>query len=230
MKFQEQRFQLAIKAGCAENAALFWMYRGFYRLSEILIRLRVNANQITFLSLGLSLAALGVLFVNQPILFLLLWIFGVGLDLCDGMVARLTGKNNDGPVDLDSLCDLIKIGTSCLAIQLYWDSRIISLTITVFLVLLIVHRHLNSVRNARVLLLKSRPVSSALKSSDFRGQKPRGFRAYVLVPFATFDAHSLLLIAITPVSSLVSLLTFTYFSAVLSVQILRIFQRSMGKG
>ncbi len=88
-----------------------------------LARTGVTPNQVTFVGLGLALAASIALCFGSPITAGLLYWAGGSLDMVDGILARLTGRESTFGAFLDSVLDRVGEGALLLAVAYHFAAE-----------------------------------------------------------------------------------------------------------
>lgn len=88
-----------------------------------LARSGVTPNQVTFLGLGLALAASIALCLGSPITAGLLFWAGGSLDMVDGILARLTGRESTFGAFLDSVLDRVGEGALLAAVAYHFAAE-----------------------------------------------------------------------------------------------------------
>ena len=216
---------VAIKRTAKENMALYGMYLLCLPAAIALRRLKVSPNQITLLSLLLAAMSFSFLLHEKRILFVVAWLCSILLDLCDGMVARLSKKISQHKIDVDQLADLLKIISLIAVSQLVWESTTVAVLSCVFLGTIILHRVVSSAVEATVESTASdRSVDQG--HGLWRPASGRQLRSFILVPAGTFDAHSLMLFVVIPYSERAYSTVLGYVGLVLAIQTFRSVRKS----
>ena len=98
-----------------------------FPLAKLLAKCNVHPNIITLTSNVLVVISFYFLFSQEIILFIVFWITAEVFDICDGTVARLTGKTSESGAFFDHFSDQVKIFLFFICISLYFKSEIITL-------------------------------------------------------------------------------------------------------
>ena len=91
------------------NPIQFVLYAIAYPLALIFKKFHISPNQLTFLSVLLTVLAVVFLIEKDQLLFLLYWTAAYILDYTDGTLARMTKKIGNSALRLDHFCDQLKI-------------------------------------------------------------------------------------------------------------------------
>ena len=107
-------------------------------LAFVFIKMKVNPNHLTTMSNISVLASFYFIFFNYHfVYFFLLWMLGLFLDICDGIVARETNQKTSQGSFYDHFTDQIKILLLLLCVGIYYHESTIwiltFLTSTLFL-------------------------------------------------------------------------------------------------
>jgi len=124
----------ANKTAISENWILRWMYIVTYPIAVFLTRCNLTPNQITTLSLiSAILAFISIVWVDNLIWYAFFWSLAVLFDLCDGVVARMTGQVSKSALNFDSMSDIFKICLVSLGLSIRSSSEIVWILVFIFI-------------------------------------------------------------------------------------------------
>lgn len=125
------------------------MYRATYPLALALNKFGISPNKITSASILFSIAsAASLLIYESPLLFSILWLTSLSLDLCDGVVARMSNRVSTTAFRYDHYSDLFKyfiVATAAIAkYNSVWASVTIGGSIFFFMFYSLLHLDISS--------------------------------------------------------------------------------------
>ncbi|AHC51759.1 CDP-alcohol phosphatidyltransferase [Sulfolobus acidocaldarius SUSAZ] len=149
-------------------------------IAKALIKIKINANTITFIGLVLSLIYLIVLvFFKNPILGLVLLLLSGFMDAIDGEVARLSGSAGSKGSFLDSSLDRIEDMNYILGLLgLGFPSLLVGLLVGI---------------SITISYLRAKAESLGLKKIEGRGLIERGERIIILFVILLVSIFSVLI-------------------------------------
>lgn len=211
----------AFKTGLEDNAVLYYMYLGSLPVARLLATLKFSANLVTGLSFVAASMSCVALLYERSGYFVLFWLSSILLDLCDGMVARLTGTEYSEGFDVDSFADVLKIVMILMTLEYLADELDISVMTTFLVGSMLAHRVVNSKTSRSGDRSLGRKANQGVGSRVGGATRPKGVRSFVLVPIGTFNAHSLVLLALPGLIHSTSRPIYGYLTVVIIVQVLR---------
>lgn len=211
----------AFKTGLEDNAVLYYMYVCSLPLARLLASLKVSANLITGLSFVAASMSCVALFYERSGYFVFFWLSSILLDLCDGMVARLTDTEDSEGFDVDSFADVLKIVMILMTIEYLADQLDISVMTTFLVGSMLAHRVVNTKLPRSGDKSFGRTATQGVSSCVNGAARPKGVRSFVLVPIGTFNAHSLVLLVLPGLIPSASRPIYGYLTVVILVQVLR---------
>lgn len=124
----------ANKTAVSENWILRWMYILTYPVAVFLSKCNLTPNQITTLSLiSAILSFISIVWIDNLIWYAFFWSLAVLFDLCDGVVARMTGQISKSALNFDSMSDIFKIFLVTLGLSIRSSNEIVWILAFIFI-------------------------------------------------------------------------------------------------
>jgi phosphatidylglycerophosphate synthase len=137
------------------NPIQFVLYAIAFPIALIFKKLHVSPNQLTLLSVLLTVLAVFFLIEKDQFLFLLYWSTAYILDYTDGTLARMTKKIRRTALRIDHVCDQLKIILIFLGFGIYYSNYIVwvlcFLASTLFLFYSLVNHDLSSTKKLLII-------------------------------------------------------------------------------
>ncbi len=116
----------ANKSAVSENWLLLWMYKLTFPAAVLLAKCKISPNQITTASLVCAVFSfISIIWAHNLFWFAFFWSLAVLMDLCDGVVARMTGKVSQSAFNFDSMSDIFKICLVSLGVSIRSESEVV---------------------------------------------------------------------------------------------------------
>ena len=187
-----------------------------YPLSHILVKLKIKANLITFISLFLAIYASYQFILGNFKYFTIFWILSILLDFCDGQVARISKILNKTAFNFDSLSDLLKIFIIILSSAIYYNYQLYWIISCLSVFLFLFHEVLF------IYLVNLKQKNSLFKSISNNGKFLKKILIRIVHFFLRIDGHSFLLFLLLALSFHFALMTMIYMQFVLLLNIFRV--------
>ena len=130
------------------NPIQFVLYAIAFPIAIVFKKLHISPNQLTLLSVLLTVLAVYHLIEKDHWLFLIYWSFAYILDYTDGTLARMTKKIRSTALRIDHVCDQLKIILIFLGFGIYYSTYIVwilcFLASTLFLFYSLINHDLSS--------------------------------------------------------------------------------------
>lgn len=208
----------------ANNNIIVWLLSYFsLPLSKLFNQLKITPNTLTFFSLTCIVLGCKELINGNFILFCSYLVISIILDICDGQVARMSGKVNKSNLDIDHITDIIKISLIFLSFGVLINTKfnwiIIFLTSFFYLFYCFIISETNKIqkKNIKKRIRLSKPFFFNYFSSNIFWMIYK-----IMVPLIiTFNSHSLFLFLLILIDLNLINFVLSYF---ISVYIYRIFK------
>lgn len=213
--------QYANHVAIGNNLLLLLMYKFAYPFAAKLSEAGFSPNQITTMSIILSVAAaLSLITDDGWTLFLMFWSGALLLDFCDGTVARKTNTVRKTAFRYDHTSDLIKIFLIILAVGIRYNEQLIwifSLGASFsFMFFMVVNHDLSTAKSrffqSEQTTMHNVEIQTNGQSSNIR--KPLRIRSKILkaiyAAVMTINGHTLLVFFVFPFGGHWALLGLSY--------------------
>lgn len=220
-------FMFPIKESSRENLVVLALYRITLPVSRHFARWGFHPDLISVASvISTVIACVAFLGRAQVVTFMACWTLAILLDFCDGVVARLRGLAGRSRLDLDPLLDILKLALVIVSFSHYWSSRIVNMVSVIALSLWTTFVYLNSTYAVETQdSLRPSVVTVDTQLSGIERNFTNLLSRLILIPLATFNAHSLLLLNLGALGSRAFVGVMIYFSTVWTWQSFRVLQR-----
>jgi phosphatidylglycerophosphate synthase len=202
------------------NFILYVMYGIAYPLAFFLNLLKISPNNITILSIVVTLVGCLLLVTGNNTGFMYFWGIAVVLDFCDGTVARMSNTVSKSAFRYDHMSDLFKISVIFLSVSIYYSDAYIWVLCYCALFIYLFYTVISHDLNHNQKLIKSRSkVSESEYRSESGGLKEKikknimVYRVFVQCYsiFATINGHTLLLFLFLPLDKELATVILCYF-------------------
>lgn len=199
----------AKKSAIDDNFVQELMYRITFPLALLLNRIGVAPNSITSASIVFSVLAAAALFLCDSWWgFVALWLLSLSLDLCDGVVARISMRVSKVAFRYDHYSDLFKFLIVGAAVIVKYEDTLTSLLVLTgmfwFMMYSLLHQDVTT---------RTRSAVEARRERVEVGKSKRILRNLVVVA-STINGHTYLLIALVAMGSVAACVVYGYIGFV----------------
>ena len=202
------------------NLFLYIMYGLSYPVAYFLNQLKISPNNITTLSIVVTVVGCLLLATGHVMVYLVFWAIAVVLDFCDGTVARMSNMVSKSAFRYDHMSDLLKISAIFLCVAIYYSETYIWIlcfcAVFSYLFYTVISHDLN--HHQKALKSQSRESESEAKaeSSGLKGKLKQNTLVYRVLAqcysiFATINGHTLLLFFLLPLDENLAMVILIYF-------------------
>ena len=181
-----------------------------YPVALFFFKLKISANTVTFISVGMSImAGISLLLNLHPVYFIFFWILNILLDFSDGTVARLSGKKSISILRVDHMSDLLKYGIIWISAGISYSDNLV--WISAFACCFI-HLYFNIISHDYNNYIKSLNKKNVTRLNYFTFNRKNLVLKNLYELFFTIDGHSLFIFLLLPLSRIHACFILIYFS------------------
>lgn len=200
------------------NFVLDFFYALAYPTAVLLAKLRVKPNTVTKFSILLVIAAIILLHLGKPSIYVLLWLAAHYLDFVDGTLARMTKRGRSNEFRMDHYSDILKILMTFLAVGFYYDKTIFwsstFLAMALFLVFALLNHDVGAINRLQSYISGKREELTCQSEGDFtRYHRRPSIKIQTKQALTTINGHTLFLFPFAVISYEYALLLYIYFGS-----------------